>query len=100
MSIQTYINKLADAILYRLQHLDRFTDHIFIPIASISSYLKGVKRVIYYESKADTYELCDIIHSITQSCSDYSWVYILLLSCPEHEPIRELQVINLKYEHD
>lgn len=95
MSIQTYVNKLADTILYRLQHLDRFTDYIFIPITSISSPTKGVKQTIYYENKPDTHELCDIIHNITQNHDDYNWVSVLLLSCPEHEPTREVRTFNV-----
>jgi len=99
MSIQTYINKLADIILYRLQNLDRFTDHIFV---LKSSLIIGETPIICYENKPDTYELCDIIHSIMEN--SYYETYpkyndrltMMLLYCPEHESIRELQIINLE----
>ena len=93
MSVQTYINKLSDAILYRLNHLDRFTDHIFINIDSISSHPNGDDRFVFYEDKVDAYELCDILHSIKQDHDYYSWTTMLLLSCPEHEPTRELKPV-------
>lgn len=100
MSIQTYINKLADTILYRCARLNRFTDHIFIPIGSISLPSDDTKRVIYYENKADTYELCDIINSITEGGGDYSWASVLLLLCPEHEPVRKLKTVVLPKIND
>lgn len=95
MSIQTYISKISDDILYRLQHLDRFTDHIFLPKTLISSFGENVDKIIYYENKVDTYELCDIINSIKKNYNKYSWVYILLLSCPEHAPKRGLKTIDI-----
>lgn len=95
MSIQTYINKLADITIYRLQHLDRYTDHIYISKESLPSPTEGKKPIIYYENKTNTYELCDIMHSITQNYSEYSWLSMLLLYCPEHEPTRELRIIKL-----
>jgi len=91
MSIQTYVTKLADNIVYRLDHLNRFTDHIFI---SKESLLKGEKNAIMYvKGTPDTYELCDIIHSHTYK---YDWLIMLLLYCPEHEPYRELLLLKIE----
>jgi hypothetical protein len=91
MSIQTYINRLASVMIYRLQHLDRFTDHIYIALP----LNEETKPIIYYESREDTHELCDILFTLINSQHDYTWLTSLLLYCPEHEATRELQIINL-----
>ena len=98
MSVQTYINKVSDDILYRLNHLDRFTDHIFVKIDSIPSHSEGGNKFIFYENEvdahdADAYDICDILHSIRKDHNDYSRITMLLLSCPEHEPTRALRTI-------
>lgn len=90
MSIQTYINKLADNILYRLQHLDRFSDYIYISETSINS--NGINQEIFYEPAPGLYELSDILYSISDNFEN-NWMSLLLLYCPEHEPTRKLNRI-------
>lgn len=94
MSIQTYINELSNTLYYRLQHLDRFTDNIYIPKTCLSPGLSKIYPVIVYENRADTYELCDLINSMSDY-RKYEYIVLLLLQCTEHEPTRKLLTLNI-----
>lgn len=101
MSIQTHINGLCNTILYRVQNLNRFTDYIFI---EKEIFNKNPEKIpIFFDSKHNTYELCDLIYSIEPtiisnnltSSSIYDKILMLLILCPEHEVTRELCKINI-----
>jgi len=93
MSIQIYINELSNKLLYRYQHLDRFTDNIFIPKTSVFPFSFKNNPIIFYENKADTYELCDILNSTNKNYQD---LILLLLQCSEHEP--NIKLLDLKFQ--
>jgi len=101
MSIGTYIAFLANLADYRLKHLDKFTDQLFIKKDSLN------KECFFEEDfsktkQDDTYELCDLIYSL-ELCDDpidkfplyENLIEKLLFSCEEHEPTRTLRKLTL-----
>jgi len=90
MSIQSYINSLCNAMLYRLSKLDRFTDQFYINKTAAAN-LESQGFVLYNEPAEDRVELCDVIHTLKEK---RPWITEMLFMCREHEPTRELRKLE------
>lgn len=90
MSIQSHINNLCKIITYRRQHLDLYTDTVFVH----QSIFSGAKPITTFEQQAEYYDLCDILYTLDSQDINTIQLNDLLLLCKEHDPIRSLKLIR------
>lgn len=90
MSIQSHINNLCKIITYRRQHLNLYTDTVFVH----QSIFSGAKPITIFEPQAEYYDLCDILHTLDSQDINTIQLNDLLLLCKEHEPARTLKIIS------
>lgn len=92
MSICSYVNKISKEILYRVNNLQHFTDCRFLNRNDLSNITEDE----FYKHKLPqkTYELCDLIYTISPGSKLYDKLVILLLECEEHEIERNLHKIE------